>query len=276
MQDIAIRLDGPGALADAAEALGAAGVSIEGGGAWCDTAHFLVADAAAAQRALGRDVVARDVVTVRLDQARPGQLGALTRAMAEAGVAVEVLYSDHDHRLVLVVDDLAAARAVADAWAAPPQRTHAYGAGVRWTGNRGAGTARYDAYGRDHDLVGDGRPTVPGSSAPRYRGDADRWNPEQLVVAALAACHQLSYLHACADAGVVVTAYADDAEAHLLLESGGGARIVGATLRPRVTIDAASDPALALALHEPAARACFVARSVAFPVTHAPTVEVAR
>ncbi len=127
MRDIAIELEHrPGALARMGEALGRAGVSIEGGAAFAvdgrGVAHFLVADAAAARRALdgaGITVLAdREVVLQRLDQERPGQLGLLTRRMAEAGVNIEVLYSDHEHRLVLVVDDLAAARRVAEAWAA--------------------------------------------------------------------------------------------------------------------------------------------------------------
>lgn len=125
MKDVAMTLDDrPGALAEMGDALGRAGVSVEGGGAWVvqgrGVAHFLVADGDAARRALkaaGIQVDAvRDVVVQRLDQARPGQLGALTRRMADAGVNIEVLYSDHDHQLVLVVNDPAAARAVAEAW----------------------------------------------------------------------------------------------------------------------------------------------------------------
>ena len=123
--DLTIELDDrPGALAALGAALGGAGVSIEGGGAWVvdgrGVAHFLVADGAAARRALDaagiRVLAVRDVVVQRLAQAVPGQLGALTRRMADAGVNIEALYSDHYHRLVLVVDDVAAARRVAAAW----------------------------------------------------------------------------------------------------------------------------------------------------------------
>jgi len=125
MKDVAIELDDrPGSLARMGEALGRAGVSIEGGGAWIvdgrGVAHFLFADGAQARTALeaaGLTVLAvRDVVIQRLKQAVPGQLGMLTRRMAEAGVNIEVLYSDHDHQLVLVVDDVARARAVAEEW----------------------------------------------------------------------------------------------------------------------------------------------------------------
>lgn len=125
MKDLAILLDDrPGALADMGDALGRAGVSIEGGGAWTvegrGVAHFLFADGEAARAALEaagiRVLAVRDVVVQRLAQGVPGQLGALTRRMAEAGVNIEVLYSDHAHQLVLVVDDVAAATRVARAW----------------------------------------------------------------------------------------------------------------------------------------------------------------
>ena len=126
MQDVAIELaDRTGALAEMGQALGRAGISIEGGGAWVadgrGVAHFLFADGEAARRALeaaGIKVIAvRDVVVQRLKQAVPGQLGRLTRRMSDAGVNIEVLYSDHDNQLILVVDDIEKGRAVAAAWA---------------------------------------------------------------------------------------------------------------------------------------------------------------
>jgi hypothetical protein len=125
MKDLAIDLDDqPGTLARMGEALGRAGVSIEGGGAWVvagrGVAHFLFHDGAAARWALAaaglRVVAERDVIVQRLQQAVPGQLGMLTRRMADAGVNIEVLYSDHDHRLILVVDDLERGRTVSEAW----------------------------------------------------------------------------------------------------------------------------------------------------------------
>ncbi|MEM7272175.1 MAG: amino acid-binding ACT domain-containing protein [Actinomycetota bacterium] len=116
----------PGQLARMGEVLGAAGISVEGGGMWLvgdvGVAHFLVEDgpgAAAALAEAGLTVAAtRPVLTQRLDQDRPGQLGAFCRAMADAGVDIEVLYSDHDHRLIVVVDQPAAGAAVSEAWTA--------------------------------------------------------------------------------------------------------------------------------------------------------------
>jgi hypothetical protein len=125
MKDLAIALENrPGALAEMGEALGRAGVSVEGGGAWVvdgrGVAHFLFVDGTAARRVLEaagiRVLAERDVVVLRLKQDVPGQLGLLTRRMAEAGVNIEVLYSDHDHQLILVVDDFARGQAVAEAW----------------------------------------------------------------------------------------------------------------------------------------------------------------
>jgi hypothetical protein len=126
MHDVSIVIENrPGSLAEMGEALGKWGVSIEGGGAWVvggkGAAHFLFEDGYAAKEALesvGINVLAvRDVVVQRLKQAIPGQLGQLTRRMADAGVNIEVLYSDHDQQLVLVVDDVEKARSVSASWA---------------------------------------------------------------------------------------------------------------------------------------------------------------
>ncbi len=125
MHDVAIELDNrPGALAEMGEALGHAGVSIEGGGAFVvdgnGISHFLFAEGLAAQAALesaGIKVISvEDVLIQRLNQEEPGQLGKLSRQMAEAGVNIRTLYSDHNHRLILTVDDFAKGKAVSEAW----------------------------------------------------------------------------------------------------------------------------------------------------------------
>jgi organic hydroperoxide reductase OsmC/OhrA len=151
-------------------------------------------------------------------------------------------------------------------------RQHEYRVEVRWTGNRGTGTSGYKAYGRDHEISAAGKPAISGSSDPTFRGDPARWNPEDLLVGSLSACHELWYLHLCADAGVVVTAYEDRAEGLMVEEDDGGGQFTSVTLRPRVTIDAASDADLAKRLHQAAHEKCFVARSVTFPVTVEPSI----
>ena len=125
MQDLSIELENrPGALAEMGETLGRAGVSVEGGGAWLmdgrGVAHFLVDDGVSARKTLEaagiRVIAVRDVLVQRLKQDEPGQLGKISRRMAEAGVNIEVLYSDHEHQLILVVDDIEKGRAVSEAW----------------------------------------------------------------------------------------------------------------------------------------------------------------
>jgi len=125
LKDLTIELENePGALAEMGDVLGRAGVSIEGGGAFVvngqGIAHFLFEDGAAARRALEqagiRVVEERQVLVQRLNQAEPGQLGKICRRMAEAGVNIEILYSDHDHQLILIVDDIVKGQAVSEAW----------------------------------------------------------------------------------------------------------------------------------------------------------------
>ena len=94
MYDVTIRLENrPGAMAEMGETLGAAGVSVEGGGCWLvdgvATAHFLFEDGEAARTALG----AKDI---------------------------EVLYSDHDNQLILAVDDIEKGRVVSEEWKRRP------------------------------------------------------------------------------------------------------------------------------------------------------------
>ena len=150
-------------------------------------------------------------------------------------------------------------------------RTHRYEVTTTWTGDRGTGTSGYRDYDRDHESVADGRPPLPGSSDPAFRGDPARWNPELLLVAALSQCHMLWYLHLCAEAGIVVTGYADAAEGTMAEDARGG-RFTEVVLRPAVTL---ADPAAAeraTALHARAAECCFVASSLNFPVRHEPVV----
>jgi hypothetical protein len=129
VKDLEVLLaDRPGSLAELGEVLGAAGVSLEGGGVFTHRgeaiAHFLVDDAERGRAALDAagigPVAIHDVVTTRLDQEVPGQLGAFARAIAETGITILVQYSDHDHRLVLVVPpgQLAECRRIAGGWGA--------------------------------------------------------------------------------------------------------------------------------------------------------------
>jgi organic hydroperoxide reductase OsmC/OhrA len=148
--------------------------------------------------------------------------------------------------------------------------THTYAITTTWTGNRGEGTSSYRAYGRDHDLVAEGRPVLAASSDPAFRGDAERWNPELLLVAALSDCHLLAYLHLCAVNGVVVTGYRDQAVG-TMEQVGDGGRFTEVVLRPVVTVAEASMIERANALHHDAHESCFIASSVNFEVRTEPS-----
>lgn len=145
---------------------------------------------------------------------------------------------------------------------------HGYRVEVEWTGNRGTGTSAYRDYGRSTEVRSAGKPDVPGSADRPFFGDADRWNPEELVVAALSQCHLLSYLHVAVRSGVVVIGYADTATGALEVDPDGGGRLTGVDLHPVVTLADESQRTLADSLHEEAHRLCFIANSVNFPVRH--------
>lgn len=143
---------------------------------------------------------------------------------------------------------------------------------AEWTGDRGSGTSGWRDYARDVTVQAQGAPDILGSSARAFHGDPHRWNPEQLLTAALVQCHLLSYLHSAAARGVVVVGYRDEATA-VLRQEGAGGRIIEVVLRPEVSI-AAGDARLAHDLHDEAAANCFIAASVAFPVRVEPLIQV--
>ena len=151
---------------------------------------------------------------------------------------------------------------------------HSYGVRVTWTGDLGTGTSGYRSYARAHEIEAAGKPPIPGSSDPAFRGDPARYNPEELLVASLSTCHMLWFLHLAAEAGVVVTGYRDDAGGTMLETPDGGGRFTVVVLRPAVTVRGEADPAVLDGLHHRAHDLCFIARSVNFPVRCVPTVRV--
>jgi organic hydroperoxide reductase OsmC/OhrA len=150
-------------------------------------------------------------------------------------------------------------------------REHHYDARVVWTGAAQGGTSSYEAYSREYRAEVEGKPPLEGSSDPMFRGDPRRYNPEDLLVVSLSACHMLSYLHLCASAGIEVTAYEDRARGTMAIKD-RKMRFVDVLLEPKVTI-AKGDREKAIALHEEAHAQCFIASSVNFPVRHQPSVE---
>jgi len=155
-------------------------------------------------------------------------------------------------------------------------KQHTYKIEVNWTGNDGRGTKSYKDYRRDHIIASVGKPQIVGSSDPSFRGDATRYNPEELLVASLSACHMLWYLHLCAVNQVTVVDYRDAASGVMEEREDGSGAFVKALLRPTVKISTGDDREKALALHREAHRYCFIANSVKFPVEIRPEIMEAR
>jgi organic hydroperoxide reductase OsmC/OhrA len=151
-------------------------------------------------------------------------------------------------------------------------KLHHYESTVRWTGNTGTGTSTYRAYSRNHEIVANGKPTILGSSDPAFNGDASRYNPEELLVASLSACHMLWYLHLCAVNKVVVLDYEDRAGGIMEETADGGGRFLEVILNPQITVTKESDLETAKKLHHDAHEKCFIASSVNFPVGCEPVI----
>lgn len=160
------------------------------------------------------------------------------------------------------------------------EKKHLYRLTVTWTGNTGSGTSSYRSYERSYEVSQQGKigashaleGTISGSSDVAFRGDRSRWNPEELLVAALSSCHLLSYLHLCADAGITALGYVDEAQGEMEQTADGGGKFVHVILRPRVTVSPGSDIDRATLLHHAAHENCFIANSVNFAVDCEPLV----
>lgn len=153
-------------------------------------------------------------------------------------------------------------------------RQHHYEATIKWTGNKGTGTDNYRTYERSHQIIIDNKPDILGSSDPAFLGDKTKHNPEDLLVASLSSCHMLWYLHLCAEEGVIVTDYIDNATGVMLETSNGGGQFSEVILHPMVTVTEDSMVAKANELHQKANELCFIANSVNFPVWHHPIAKI--
>lgn len=153
-------------------------------------------------------------------------------------------------------------------------KEHYYNLSVVWTGNTGSGTSAYKDFERSHTISVANKPDIFGSSDPGFRGDAAKYNPEDLLLASLTSCHMLWYLHLCAVNGIIVTDYKDQAEGIMEETSNGGGRFTSVTLNPEVTITDSTLVEKAIELHKKAHELCFIANSVNFPVDHKPTCKI--
>ncbi len=153
-------------------------------------------------------------------------------------------------------------------------KEHHYKLKITWTGNLGTGTSKYDAYSRDHIISAKGKDDLFGSADSAFRGDASKYNPEEMLLSALSTCHMLWYFHFCADSGIIVTDYVDDAEGIMEEAKSGGGKFREVILKPRITITDPTKAELAIKLHEEANKKCFIANSVNFPVLHLPVIVI--
>ena len=150
-------------------------------------------------------------------------------------------------------------------------KQHDYTSLIEWTGDRGQGTRTYRGYDRTWNIVTDGKAPVECSNDPLLGGDPAKHNPEDLLIASLASCHMLWYLHLASTVKIAVQSYVDDPVGHGESEPDGTGRFLAATLRPRIEVPKGTDLAKAEALHHEVHKYCFIARSVNFPVRYEPT-----
>jgi organic hydroperoxide reductase OsmC/OhrA len=151
-------------------------------------------------------------------------------------------------------------------------KSHQYNATITWIGNLGTGTINYKAYERAHEIAVEGKPIIPASSDPSFRGDKSRYNPEEMFVASLSSCHMLWYLHLCAEAGVVVIEYTDHATGIMTETADGGGYFTEVTLHPNVKVSDEAMISKANELHHEANKRCYIANSCNFPILHNPMV----
>ena len=142
---------------------------------------------------------------------------------------------------------------------------------LEWSGAANGATRDPATFSRDLEVT-IGPTAVAMSSAPGFRGDAARVNPEQLFVASLSACQALTYLFLAAKHGVPVSGYADDAEGRLGLAE-GRMRVSRVVLRPRITLADRASEVAARELVDKAHADCFIANSTTTPVHIEPTFQ---
>ena len=143
-------------------------------------------------------------------------------------------------------------------------------ASVRWT--RTSADFTYDTYNRAHEVrYKSGAIVVPSSSAPAFKGDADRVDPEEAFVASLSACHMLTFLAICARKRITVESYEDDAVG-FLEKDGTKLWMTRVILKPRVRFAAGTqvDAKMLDEIHHKSHEDCFIANSVKTDVTAEP------
>lgn len=155
-------------------------------------------------------------------------------------------------------------------------KKHNYKTKIEWTGNEGNGTQNYKSYNRNHTITAEGKyEGINGSSDPSFSGDKTRYNPEELFLSSISACHMLWYLHLCSAHKIIVTSYVDQATGVMEETKDGSGRFTEVILNPKVKITDASMISKANELHREANKMCFIANSCNFEIKHTPDTTVA-
>lgn len=151
-------------------------------------------------------------------------------------------------------------------------KNHLFFSSIVWTGNLGSGTDTYTTYSRSHTVSSVSKESIHCSSDPMFRGDASKYNPEELFLSSISSCHMLWYLHLCADAKIVVVEYKDDCEGILKLDEHSLGKFEHITLRPTIIISEVAKIEKAKELHQLAHKFCFIAQSLNVHVSIEPTI----
>ncbi|WP_397362144.1 OsmC family protein [Olleya sp. R77988] len=146
---------------------------------------------------------------------------------------------------------------------------HTFKATINWIVNEGESTQNPRNFSRNHNVtIANKKASLQVSAAKPFRGDDTLYNPEDLLLSALASCHMMSYLYVCSQNNIEVLSYTDNAEGDIEVEFTGSGSFKIVRLKPVVLIKDASQKALALSLHQKANSLCFIANSCNFPIIH--------
>ncbi|MGJ1198742.1 OsmC family protein [Sphingobacterium spiritivorum] len=153
-------------------------------------------------------------------------------------------------------------------------KQHHYNVTVEWTGNTGQGTKSYTSYSRNHSIRSESKTIIEASSDPAFRGDPQRYNPEELLLSSVSSCHMLWYLHFCTQHNITVLTYIDQPKGTMLENEDGSGYFTGIILYPQIEIAEEDQVELAKDLHHKANTYCFIANSLNFKVQHDCTIKV--
>ncbi len=149
-----------------------------------------------------------------------------------------------------------------DTTAPQPKAKHKsfeYRTSVYWTGERNG------------LLASEGKPDIPVSSPPEFKGKAGQWTPEDLLVAAVDICTMTTFIAFAKHKQLPLVSYGSAATGTMEF-SDGRYRFTRITLRPAIVVETEEAITLAAAVLEEAHQSCFIANSICSQVVLEPTI----